>query len=183
MSNFDAGSFLYNQSNSYINNAFNNTSGLSSQSCIATGNFTVDNSNKSFTKNDYLNGGASFLNSVNYATNLTAKQPCSVATDLITDAYGNLNNSYRERGGTENLIRNAASTVGTTAALCGGPPGAVVGGVIGGSLLASEVFEANAHANIGMNNNITRMYTEKFGDNEVARQMAEDAVWERSIGY
>jgi hypothetical protein len=36
---------------------------------------------------------------------------------------------------------------------------------------------------IGINNNITRIYTEKFGDNEVARQMAEDAVWERNMGY
>jgi hypothetical protein len=159
----------------------NNRNPMNISSNASVSFISMDNSK--FSNDKGLSGGATILNYNNYAINVCNNQPVSIVTDLVTDAYGNLNSSHRERNGTENCIRSGLATIGTTAALCGGPPGAVVGGVIGGSLLASEVFEANVHANIGMNNNITRLYTEKFGDNEVARQMAEDAVWERSMGY
>ena len=159
----------------------NNRNPLNIPSNASISFVNMDNSN--FSNDKGLCAGSTILNYNNYAINACYKQPLSIATDLVTDAYGSLNGSCRERTGTENCIRSGLATIGTNAAIFGGAPGAVVGGVIGASLLASEVFEANAHANIGINNNITRMYTEKFGDNEVARQMAEDAVWERSMGY
>lgn len=164
-----------------FDNIMNNRNHLNIPSNASISFVNMDNSK--FSNDKGLSGGATILNYNNYAINACYKQPSSIATDLVTDAYGNFNGSHRERTGKENCIRSGLATIGTNAAIFGGAPGAVVGGVIGGSLLASEVFEANAHANIGINNNITRMYTEKFGDNEVARQMAEDAVWERSMGY
>lgn len=62
----------------------------------------------------------------------------------------------------------------------GGSPEAVIGTVVGVSLLTSEVAEAHRHSQVKMNNNITKIYTEKFGKEE-GQKMAEDAIWERTF--
>jgi hypothetical protein len=131
--------------------------------------------------NNGLNGASTILNYTDYATNIVYKNPSSVVTNVVTDAFGNLNGSFRERSGTENLVRSGLAIVGTNCAIYGGPPGAVIGTVVGVSLLTSEVVEAHRHSQVEMNNNITKMYIEKFGEEE-GQKMAEDAIWERTFG-
>lgn len=158
-----------------FDNILNNSNPLNIPSNANISNVNMQNNNNG------LNGASTILNYTDYATNIVYKNPSSVVTNVVTDAYGNFNNSHRERSGTENLVRSGLATVGTNCAIFGGPPGAVIGTVVGVSLLTSEVVEAHRHSQVEMNNNITKMYIEKFGEEE-GQKMAEDAIWERTFG-
>jgi len=168
-----------------FDNLLNNSNPLNIPS-----NATISYVNMQNTQNNNngLNGASTILNYTDNAINIAYKNPSSVVTNVVTDACGNFNSSFRERSGTENLVRSGLATVGTTCAIYGGPPGAVIGTVVGVSLLTSEVAEAHIHlaethrhSQVEMNNNITKIYTEKFGKEE-GQKMAEDAIWERTFG-
>jgi hypothetical protein len=161
-----------------FDNLLNNSNPLNIPSNATISYVNIQNTQNN---NNGLNGASTILNYTDYATNIVYKNPSSVVTNVVTDAYGNFNNSYRERSGTENLVRSGLATVGTNCAIFGGPPGAVIGTVVGVSLLTSEVVEAHRHSQVEMNNNITKMYIEKFGEEE-GQKMAEDAIWERTFG-
>jgi hypothetical protein len=67
--------------------------------------------------NNGLNGASTILNYTDYATNIVYKNPSSVVTNVVTDSFGNFNSSFRERSGTENLVRSGLATVGTNCAI------------------------------------------------------------------